>query len=223
MKLLKITVFCLILLNIYSISLSQITNNQETIEITFETALGPDGVPSGWKLKEKTGEADFKIIKEDGETIAYFKSVSASFSLEKPLNIDPIKYPFISWKWKIIRLPVGGDVRDRKKNDQAAQLLIAFEGRQVISYIWDKMAPEGTISDESIGWPINAKIKIITVKSGSSDLNKWISFKRNIIDDYQKLYGGPPPLLKGIRIQINSQHTKSIAEALFGKILLSSK
>lgn len=220
----KIIIFGLtILLNLYIFSFIQFANAQETIEITFDTSISPDGAPLGWKLKEKTGEADFKIIKEDNETVAYLRSVSSSFSLEKPLNIDPIKYPYISWKWKVTKLPLGGDVRDRKKNDQAAQLLVAFEGKKVISYVWDTLAPEGTVSDESIGWPINAKIKVITVKSGFTDLNKWISFKRNIIDDFQKLYDSHPPLIKGVRVQINSQHTKSIAEAFFGKILFSSK
>lgn len=196
--------------------------SEDIIEIPFIESYGSD-IPLGWKLKEKSGEAEIRIIKEDNDNVAYFKSVSASFSLEKPLDIDPIKYPYILWKWKVIRFPIGGDVRERKKNDQAAQLLIAFEGKRVISYIWDTVSPEGTISDESIGWPINVQIKIITVKSGLTDLNKWISFKRNIVEDYRKLYGSSPPLIKGVRIQINSQHTKSIAEALFGKILLSSK
>ncbi|MGQ9509607.1 MAG: DUF3047 domain-containing protein, partial [Thermodesulfobacteriota bacterium] len=82
--------------------------------------------------------------------------------------------------------------------------------------------PEGSISDESIGWPINLKIKVITVKSGNSDINKWVSFTRNIVEDYKRLYKEEPPLIQGIRVQINSQHTGTIAETLFGKILLYS-
>jgi len=196
---------------------------QEKIEITFEETSGSNGVPLGWELKERKGDAEFKILKENNETIAYFKSVSASFSLEKPLQIDPIKYPYIYWSWKVIRLPVGGDVRLKKKNDQAAQLLIAFEGKKIISYVWDTSAPEGTITDESIGWPINAQIKIIVVKSGSTDLNKWVSFNRNIVEDYKKLYNESPPFIKGVRVQINTQNTKTIAESFFGKIVLKMK
>jgi len=195
---------------------------EETIQIFFEGSLDRDGVPQGWILKEKTGEADFKILKEDGETVAYFKSVAASFSLEKPLSLDPKRYPYISWRWKVLRLPLGGDARLKRKNDQAAQLLIAFKGRKIISYIWDTVAPEGSISDESIGWPINLKIKIITVKSGASDLNHWVSFKRNIVEDYKSLFLEDPPLIEGVRVQINSQNTGTVAETLFGKILLLS-
>jgi hypothetical protein len=195
---------------------------EEKVEIFFGGTLDSNGVPQGWKLKEKTGEAEFKILEENGETIAYFKSVSASFSLEKPLNIDPKRYPYISWKWKVLRLPLGGDARLKGKNDQAAQLLIAFKGRKIISYIWDTVAPEGSISDESIGWPINLKIKVITVKSGASDLNKWVSFKRNIVEDYKRLFHEDPQVTEGVRVQINSQRTGTVAETLFGKIILFS-
>jgi hypothetical protein len=194
----------------------------EKIEITFEGKLDYGEPPQGWRLKEKTGEAEVKILMEDGETIAYFKSISASFSLERPVNIDPKRYPYISWKWKVLRLPSGGDVRFKKKNDQAAQLLIAFKGRNIISYIWDTLSPIGSISDESNGWPINLKIKVITVKSGASDLNKWITFKRNIVDDYKMLFNEEPPFIEGVRVQINSQNTGTIAEAMFGKITLLS-
>lgn len=113
-------------------------------------------------------------------------------------------------------------MRSKKKNDQAAQLLIAFKGRKIISYIWDTVAPEGSVSDESIGWPINLKIKIITVKSGPSDLHNWVSFRRNIVEDYKSLFLEDPSLIEGVRVQINSQNTGTVAEALFGKIVLFS-
>lgn len=195
---------------------------EEKVEISFEGSVDSAGVPQGWKLKEKTGEAIFNILAEEGETVAYLKSNSASFSLEKSLSIDPKRYPYISWKWKVLRLPLGGDVRLKGKNDQAAQLLIAFKGRKVISYIWDTVSPEGSISDESIGWPINLKIKVIIVKSGASDLNKWVPFKRNIVEDYKRLFHEDPQMIEAVRVQINSQHTGTVAETLFGKIILFS-
>ena len=56
-----------------------------------------------------------------------------------------------------------GDVRKRGYDDQALQLLIAFENKKVLSYIWDSNAPEGVSVDESIGWPINIGIRVIVV------------------------------------------------------------
>jgi hypothetical protein len=36
--------------------------------------------------------------------------------------------------------------------------------------------------------------------------------------DYERAYGKPAPHVKGIRLQINSQHTGSSAESYFGEV-----
>lgn len=46
----------------------------------------------------------------------------------------------------------------------------------------------------------------------------WISESRNVFEDYKQLYGKEPKRVVGIRIQINSQHTKAQAESLWGRI-----
>lgn len=211
----RVKTTAVLILVLFSFSIAMATDR----EFGFDGPPDKEGVPQGWKLKERRGDAEFRIIKEGEETVFYLKSNSASFSFEKPLELDPRLYPFVRWKWKVLRLPVGGDVRAKKKNDQAAQLLILFEGSKSISYVWDTMAPEGTVMDESIGWPINIKVKVMVVKSGSGDINKWVTFERNIIEDYRKLYNKEPPLINGIRIQINTQYTGTIAETIFGKIV----
>ncbi|RME64511.1 MAG: DUF3047 domain-containing protein [Nitrospirae bacterium] len=189
------------------------------IKLTFSGLPDSKGVPDGWKLKERKGRAEFWIQHEDNDTVIYMKSNRASFSLERPLEIDPHEYPFLSWRWKVMSLPKGGDMRNKDKNDQAAQVLVIFEGKRTISYVWDTTAPEGTVTDESIGWPINIKIKVIAVKSGYKDLNKWVEVKRNLLEDYRRLYRDEPGKIKGIRIQINTQHTGTSAECAFGSIL----
>lgn len=217
-KVLIISVLSLFLVSGIAISVDGDKVKTEEVVISFDA---PDkaGIPRGWKLKEKRGDAEFKVIKEDSENVIYLKSNSASFSFEKPIDIDPKKYPYVVWKWKVLRLPEAGDVRAKKKNDQAAQLLVLFDGKRSISYVWDTGAPEGTVMDESIGWPVNIKIKVLVVKSGGADLNKWISFERNILEDYRRLYNEDPTLIKGIRIQINTQYTGTIAETFFGNIV----
>lgn len=153
----------LIILMFYIISPCSGYASEEYIEIIFD-APDKKGIPRGWKMKERTGHAEFRLIQEEGDNVIYLKSNAASFSFEKNITIDPKKYPFINWRWKVLKLPEGGDVRLKSKNDQAAQILILFEGGKTISYVWDTEAPEGTIMDESVGWPINIKIKVMVVK-----------------------------------------------------------
>jgi len=127
----------------------------------------------------------------------------------------------MSWTWKAVRLPLLGDVRRKGHNDQALQLLVAFENRRVLSYVWDSNAPEGTVVDESIGWPVNLAIKVIVVKSGAADTGKWITLKRNIGEDYREFFNGPSPGVQGVRIQSNTQYTRDTAEGYVRDIVFS--
>jgi hypothetical protein len=40
--------------------------------------------------------------------------------------------------------------------------------------------------------------------------------------DYQRAYGKPAPPVKGLRLQINSQHTGTTAESYFGEVAFRS-
>jgi Protein of unknown function (DUF3047) len=49
-------------------------------------------------------------------------------------------------------------------------------------------------------WPVSLSIKVIVVKSGLSDKGKWMTFTRNIHEDYINLFHEEPRPLKGLRI-----------------------
>ena len=194
----------------------------QSISFDFDGKINSSGIASPWKLKEKSGDADVKIVSDAGEKVVHLRTNNSSFSLEREVNVDIKSYPYLMWRWKASKLPPHGDVRSGKTNDQALQLLVAFEGRKILSYIWDSNAPEGTVADETIPWPVSLKVKVITVKSGASDTGKWLAVTRNVYDDYRKLFNEDPPHVKGIRIQTNSQHTESIGEGYVGKIVFSN-
>lgn len=193
----------------------------QSVVFGFDGKINSDGIAAPWELKEKSGDADIKIVSDSSEKVVQLKCDDASFSLGREVNVDVKNYPYITWRWKALKLPPKGDVRRNKTNDQVLQLLVAFEGRKALSYVWDSNAPEGTVTEESVVWPVSLKIKIITVKSGASDIGKWLTMTRNVDDDYGKFFKEKPPHVKGIRVQTNCQHTGSVGEGYFGKIVFS--
>ncbi|MCE5194158.1 MAG: DUF3047 domain-containing protein [Nitrospiraceae bacterium] len=193
--------------------------NPSFIPIDFKGKLDSKGVPEGWELKTKNGDALFKILNEDDEKIVHFTSIDSSFSFQRDISLNLKDYPCLVMKWKAVKLPTGGDVRKGKTDDQALQTLIAFKGGNILSYVWDTNAPEGFLKDDSIGFPLNLKIKILVVKSGASQIGQWLTITRNVYDDYKKFFGKEPPQIKGIRIQINSQNTGTAAESYFGSMI----
>ena len=94
--------------------------------------------------------------------------------------------------------------------------MVAFEDRHIISYIWDSTAPQGLM--ESASFIPLVHIFAFVCRSGSADANQWLQESRNVAADYQKAFGKPPTHIKGLRLQINSQHTGSSAESYFGEV-----
>jgi hypothetical protein len=197
--------------------------DDKSLSFGFESASAASGVTRPWGVKVKEGVADVRVVPYDGENALYLQCRQSSFSVERTIAVDTKRYPYVAWKWKALRIPSRGDVRVRGRNDQALQLLVAFENGRIISYVWDANAPEGTITDESVGWPVNLAVKVIVVKGGSSDVGRWVTQNRNVRDDYVRLFHGQPPQIKGIRIQANTQYTRDTAEGMVGSIVFSSR
>ena len=184
-------------------------------------STGKTGLPLLWKLRVNAGEADARISMEGGESAFYLRSLNASFALERELSVNTGDYPYLNWTWKVLTIPPRGDLRKRSQNDQALQLLVAFEGGKILSYVWDSNAPEGTVADESIGLPLFITVKVIVVKSGPADKGTWLKISRNLYEDYKKMFGEKPRKVRGLRIQSNSQYTGACAEGLVKRIVFS--
>lgn len=182
----------------------------------FSSAAAGSGVPAGWELKEKSGKADFAVVKDGDISAVRFRSSDTSFSLQKEVKVDLKQFPVLAWKWKVTKLPVGGDFRKSKTDDQAAQLFVAFTRTKSIVYIWDTSAPQGLMEDTT---PVPfMHVKVVVVRSGPADMGTWRSESRNVYADYKKLYGSEPPPVSGMRLQINSQHTGTSAESYFADV-----
>lgn len=174
------------------------------------------GVPPGWQIRTNHGRPNISACKDEDTACVDLKSVNSSFALERSVNIDPAEMPYLTWRWKVSRLPAGGDFRRAATDDQAAQVLVAFADRRVLTYIWDTTAPKGTMANAS---PISLlRIFAVVCQSGTAALNRWIAESRNVAADYELAYGKPAPHVKVIRLQINSQHTGTSAESYFGEV-----
>jgi hypothetical protein len=188
--------------------------------IVLNTAQWGSGrLPMDWQIKMNHGEPHISVCTEN-ESCLHLKSVRSSFALEHSVDVDPAQMPFLTWRWKVSQLPGGGDFRRSATDDQAAQVLVAFSDRRILSYIWDTSAPKGTMQSAS-NIPL-VHIFAVVCQSGATEVNKWIAESRNIAADYERAYGKIAPRIKGLRLQINSQHTGTTAESYFGEVAFRS-
>ena len=181
---------------------------------------GAGQLPSDWQIKVNHGKPGISVCQEADESCLHLRSVRSSFALERVVDVDPGEMPFLTWKWKVTQLPPNGDFRRASTDDQAAQVLVAFADRHILEYIWDSSAPKGAA--ESTSFIPLVHIFAFVCESGSADLNRWLTETRNVSADYQRAYGKAAPRIKGLRIQINSQHTGASAESYFGQVAFRS-
>ena len=176
--------------------------------------------PMDWQLKVIHGRPDFGACQDSNGPCLHLRSVSSSFGLERKVDVIPSKMPYLTWRWKVTQLPAGGDFRRTTTDDQAAQILVAFDDNRVLSYIWDSNAPKGAAAP-STPFPL-LHIYAYVCESGAADANRWLSESRNVAADYERAFSRPATRVKGLRLQINSQHTGTTAESYFGEVAFRS-
>ena len=182
--------------------------------------LGPGRLPPNWQVKVNHGKPEFGVCTDSEGPCIHLRSAKASFALQRDVEVDPAQMPYLTWRWKVTQLPAGGDFRHASTDDQAAQVLVAFSDRRVLTYLWDTTAPKGSAASSS-DIPL-VHIFAVVCESGTEQVNRWVSENRNVAADYQRAYGKPAPPVKGLRLQINSQHTGTTAESYFGEVAFRS-
>lgn len=180
--------------------------------------------PEGWKTKEWKGAADINVTDTDiGKTI-HMKSKATSTALYKDIDLNSKQHPILNWKWKVIKLPANADVRSGSSDDQAAQVYVIFYkfppliNSRVVGYIWDTTAPVGAV----VASTKNRRTKYIVVESGTSEIGRWKAEKRNVHEDYKRLFNEEPPRVIRLSLMIDSDDTNSAAESFIGDIYFSN-
>lgn len=200
---------------------------QDRISFNFDSRTVRDGIPSPWQFRKWAPliglggyEATARVEKQAGKNVLYLKAVEAGFIVGAKRDVDASQYRYASWSWKAKTLPTGGNFRQRSTNDQALQVLFGFEGGKVLGYIWDSTGRPGASGS---GLAFREDVRVIVLEAGASKVGRWVSERRNIYEDFQKLFKTTPPTLKGVAIQSNSQHTESTAIGWVGAITLSKQ
>jgi len=95
----------------------------------------------------------------------------------------------------------------------------AFVRSRLIGYVWDPMLPIGTV----IPSRKTGAVTFIVARRGEAGLGQWLDERRNVADDYRTVFGEAPPPLPVLALSIDTNDTRSSAEAMFGRLELQSR
>ena len=160
---------------------------------------------------------------ENGNFLKAVADNSAS-GLGKKLKIDLNKTPFINITWKIEKDLSGIKENTKKGHDFAARVFAVKKtgatplSNRAINYVFS--------SNNEIGFnspsPYTKKSIDYVLASTKNDLDKWITVKSNVKEDFKKFHNLDIKKLDGLAIMSDTDNSKEKSIAYFQNIYFSA-
>ena len=176
----------------------------------------------------KVRGADNKTIYTVGsnENGNFYKAVAdnAASGLGKQIKIDLNETPFINITWKIEKDLVGIKENTKKGHDFAARVFAIKKtgatalSNRAINYVFS--------SNNKIGFnspsPYTKKSIDNVLASTKNNLNKWVTVKSNVKEDFKKFHDLDVNELDGLAIMSDTDNSKMKAIAYYQNIYFSA-
>lgn len=180
---------------------------------------------SNWETEEFSGKTSYELVTiDDRQAIKAISNQSAS-GLVRKMKVDLTKTPYLNWSWKVDSIL--NDVNETQKNgdDYAARIYVVISGgiffwrTRAISYAWASEQPKNT------NWPnaFTRNATMVAMESGPELAGQWVTEKRNVLEDIEKLLDIDKTQIDAIAIMTDTDNSKQSATAYYGDIYFTAK
>ncbi len=208
----------------------------------FSAAEAGGELPAGWEPMTFSGidaHTEYTLVDVEGTVVVRAESRASASGLMREIEIDPALHPIIEWRWRVANVLEKGDLSRKSGDDYPARLYITFgydperasllaRARYetlrllygeyppvaALNYIWEGSAPVGTIAPN----PYTDRNRMIVVESGDENVGEWRVERRNVVEDYERAFGGQAPRISSVAIMTDTDDTGESAVAWFGDI-----
>ena len=178
------------------------------------------------KVRKVRG-ADNKTVYSIGsnENGNYLKAVAenAGSGLGKEIKIDLNKTPFINITWKIEQDLSGINEKTKKGHDFAARVFAVKKtgatplSNRAINYVFSSNVEVG----ENWSSPYTKKSIDNVLSTTKENLNKWVTVKANVKEDFKKFHDLNVDELDGLAIMSDTDNSKLTSVAFYQNIYFS--
>jgi hypothetical protein len=197
---------------------------QVVVEDWSAPKVGATGIPAGWTGQNwGSPRYDFTIVSDGGRRALQLRSAGEGSTISKEIKgtVNLEQTPILEWTWKVTTLPRDANSCRKAADDQAGQVFVVWPRfpeavrSRIIGYVWDTTQPVGTTcQSEKTG-----TVTYVVVRSGTADLGRWLTERRNVAEDFKRIYGTEPDAPAALSVAIDSNDTRSSAEAFVGPLL----
>ena len=179
----------------------------------------------GWSSKKFVDETVYTPAIIDGNKALEAVSQNSASGLIKKIRINIEEYPFLNWQWRIEnRLSGTFDEKLKEGDDYAARIYVVVSGgiavwnTRAVNYVWAQNSKKGDT------WP-NAFAKdnagMMALRSSEDPLSTWHTEKRNIREDFIRLFGKEVRFIDAVVLMSDTDNTRNKVTAYYGDIYFS--
>ena len=212
----------------------------------FSKSTPGGALPEGWQpqtFKKIDQHTVYELVKDGDATVMKAMANASASGLTKPLDLNLKDFPILEWRWKVANVLTKGNPKSKAGDDYPARIYLTFKYDPArvsawqrtkyglansiygsypphagINYIWESKLPVGTIVPNAY----TDRLRMIVVESGTAKLGEWQSYRRNVYEDYKRVFDEEPPNVSGIAIMTDTDNTGEAATAYYGDIRLRS-
>ncbi|HZT54987.1 MAG TPA: DUF3047 domain-containing protein [Burkholderiaceae bacterium] len=203
--------------------------------------------PAAWKFATLPNKAATKyaIVELDGAKVLKVEANESYGNLVHAVNVKASERTTLAWRWRVDKLIEDADMKSRSGEDSAAKVCVsfAFDGSKLpfgeraklalarsstgedvptetLCYIWDnKLAVETSFPSV-----FTKRIRFIVLQTGTDKLGHWVTQRRNIAADHQRLFadesGGVVPDVIAVVVGADADNTKGHGLSYVGDLTL---
>ncbi|MFQ5786077.1 MAG: DUF3047 domain-containing protein [Alphaproteobacteria bacterium] len=157
----------------------------------------------------------------DGQAAIRAVGQDSASGLYRRVRFAATDCPWLDWRWRVDKLQDAADIRRRESDDVAASLFFTFGKPEngalppTLRYVWtnDRVA-RGAVLDN----PYHpGAVRVVVLESGTAELGRWVEESRNLVDDFVRAFGRPPPgAVEMFALFTDNDQTHQPVEAYYG-------
>jgi hypothetical protein len=169
---------------------------------------------------------DYRPVEVDGRAAIRAVGRQSASGLFRRVRFETAACPSLEWSWRVDHVQPGADIRVKEGEDVAASISLLFgdigfsfdpDPVPTLRYVWtnERVAEEAVVDNPYLP----GVVRSIVVEAGEAKLGEWTVVRRNLVEDFRRAFGAPPPdAVDAVVLLTNNNHTRQRVEAYYGPV-----
>lgn len=175
---------------------------------------------TGWQVQQFEGETAYSFERVDGRQGLRAVSHGSASGLYRKMKVDLARTPYLEWSWRVAGVLQDVDERTRSGDDYPARVYVVVSGglafwrTRSLVYVWSSNQPTGSTWNNAF----TSNARVMALRSGTTDANRWVHEKRDLVADFRQLFGDDIREIDAIAIMTDTDNSGQSATAWYGDI-----